>query len=72
LKASIKTEDVLIVGDAQILADFGFFDRLRVDDDDDFGFVLHLEKKLKFAVGLKARQNPGSMVIIEELAAEFE
>ena len=43
-----------------------------IDNDNDFRFVFHFKKHLKFGIGRKAGQHARSVVIVEQLAAEFE
>ena len=67
-----KAEDVLIIGDAEVFPHLRFLDGLRVDDDDDLRFLLHLQKKLKLRVRPKARENPACVIVVEKLASEFK
>ena len=67
-----QADHVGVVGDAEVAAALVLFDVVRVDRDHDLGLVLELEQHLDLVVRLKARQHAGSVVIVEELAAEFE
>jgi len=64
--------DILVIGDAEIAADLGFFDIIRIDGNDDLGHVLELLEHADFAVRLEARQDTGGMEVIEQLAAELQ
>ena len=67
-----EAEHIDIVGDAEIAAYLIFFDIRRGDGDDDFRLVRELQQHAKLAVRLKARENAGSVVVVEEFAAEFQ
>ena len=67
-----EPEDILVVGDAQIPPDFVFFNVPGIDGNDDFHVVLQLLKHPDLAVRRKARQHPGSVIIVKQLAAEFQ
>ena len=43
-----------------------------VDGNDDLRLIAELEQHFHFAVRLKAGKHAGGMVIVEELAAEFQ
>ena len=43
-----------------------------VDDDDDLHLVAEGPEHLHLAVGLEAGQDPGRVIVVEELAAEFQ
>jgi hypothetical protein len=45
---------------------------ISIDGDDDLGLILKLEKHFDLAVRLEARKHPGGMVVVEQLAAEFQ
>ena len=62
----------MVIGNAKILPDLRVLDRFGIDCDDDLRFVLHLQKHLEFGIRKEARQNTGSMEVIEELATEFK
>ena len=67
-----ETENVYIIGDAQVAPDLVFFNIRGVDGDDDLRRVLKLGEHPDLAVGCEAGQHPGRMVVVEELAAEFK
>ena len=67
-----KAQGVLIVCNAQIAAALVALDVVGGDGDDDLGVVLHLKEHLYLAVGLKAGQHAGRVIIVEELAAELQ
>ena len=67
-----EAQHVLVVGDAQITAHLRALDVVGVDGDDDLRLVLHGLQHGDLRVGLEAGQHAGGMVVVEELAAEFE
>ncbi len=67
-----EPENVLIIGDAQVPPHFILLNIAGVDGDDDLHVVLQLLKHPDLAVRRKARQHPGGMVIVKQLAAEFQ
>ncbi len=60
-----ETQDIHVIGDAQIVTDFIFFNIRGIDDNDDFRLVGKLHQHLQFAVRCKAGQNTGSVVIVK-------
>ena len=68
-KASIRRR---VVGDAEVAAALAALDVVGGDGDDDLGLVLHFEQHSDLAVGREAGEDAGGVVIVEELAAEFE
>ena len=67
-----KTEDILVVGDAQVMADLVLFDVSRIDGNEDFGLVSHLKEHTELAVRCKAGQDPGGVVVVKKLSSEFQ
>ena len=67
-----QAQHVQIVGDAVIAADLAADDILRADDDDHLGLILQLQQHLQLGIGLEARQHAGGVVVVEQLAAEFQ
>lgn len=67
-----KTDDFSFVGNEVVGADFGVLDGARVDAENDFGLVFEFLKKLDFEVGGEAGQSTGGVLIVDELATEFE
>ena len=67
-----QTEYVLVIGDTQVMAHFVFFNVSRIDDNDNLSLVGHLEKHAKLAVRFKSRKYPGSVIVVKELAPEFQ
>ena len=72
LKGFLQTEGVIVVGDAEIAADLVLLDGICTDDNDDFRLVLKLLQHLELDVRGEAGENPGCVVVIEQLAAEFQ
>ena len=52
-----KTDNINVIGDAQVSADLVLLDVCRVYDYDYLCFVLKLEKHLEFTVRLKPRKH---------------
>ena len=67
-----QAQDVFVIGDAQIAAHLVLLDIVSVDGDDDLNVLGHLLQHTDLAVGLKARQHARGMVVVEQLAAEFQ
>ena len=67
-----EAQGVLVIGDPQIAAALGALDVVRREHDHDLRVVLHLQQHLHLAVRLKARQNPGGVIVVKELPAEFQ
>ncbi len=67
-----QAHHVGIVGDAQVAALLVLFDVVCVDGDHDFRLILQLQQHADLVVRRKARQHPGRVVIVEQLAAEFQ
>ena len=72
LEGFLQTESVIVVGDAEIAANLVLFDGICTDDNNDFRLVLQLLQHLELDVRGKAGKNPGCVVVIEQLAAEFQ
>ena len=67
-----QAEDVVVIGDAQVAPDLVLLNVRRVDGNDDLHILLKLLEHPDLAVRLEARQDPGGMVVVEQLAAEFQ
>ena len=67
-----KTQSVLVIGDAEVAATLVAFNVVCRDGDDYLRLVLHFKQHFHLAVGLKAGQNAGGMVVVKQLAAEFK
>ena len=67
-----QPQQIQVVGNAQIPPDLVLFDVPRVDDHNDLRLFLHGEEHLHLAVRLKAGEHPGGVVVVEELAPEFQ
>ena len=67
-----QAQGVLVVSDAQVAADLAGLDIIGVDRDEDLFLVLHFQEHLHLAVRLETRQDAARMVVVEELAAQFQ
>ena len=67
-----EAQNVQIISNAIVTAHLAADDVLSVDDDNDLGLILQLQQHLQLGIGLEARQYAGRVVIIEQLAAEFQ
>ena len=67
-----QAQHVRVVGDVEVAALLALFDIAGVDRDDDLRLILELEQHLHLAVRLEARQHPRRVIVVEELAAEFQ
>ena len=67
-----ETEHIRVISDAQVPADFIFLNVPGADDDDDLRLVCKLFEEAQFAVGLETGQNPGGMIVVKKLSAEFQ
>ena len=67
-----QAQAVVIIGDAEVAAALAALDVVGGDGDDDLGLVLHFEQHFHLAVGREAGEDAGGVVIVEELAAEFQ
>ena len=53
-------------------ADLGVFDSVGIDTEDDFSIVFEFLEEFDFKVGEEARESAGGVLIVDELATEFE
>ena len=67
-----KAENFGFVGNHMVGANFGMFDGIGVDTEDNFSFVFEFLEKSDFEVGEEAGEGAGSVLIVDEFAAEFE
>ncbi len=67
-----QAQAVVIVGDAKVAAHLVFFNVAGVDGDDDLHIVAQLLEHADLAVGLEAGQHARGVIIVEQLAAEFQ
>ena len=67
-----QPDHVPVVGNSQIPPDFVLFYVVGIDDNHHLHLILQLQQHPEFAVRLEARQHPGRVVVIIELAAEFQ
>ena len=72
LKSIDQAQHIQIIGDAVVAAHLVAFDILGADHDHDLGLILELQQHLQLGIRLKAGQHAGGMVIVEQLAAEFQ
>ena len=67
-----KTQDILVVRDAQVSPRLVLLDMVRVDGDDDLDLIGNTFEHAKLGVGLKAGKNAARVVVIKELAAKLQ
>ena len=67
-----QTEDILIVGDAQIAPDLVLLDVRGTDDDDNLRVIGELHQHAKLGIRRKARQDSGGVKIIKQFAAKLQ
>ena len=67
-----EPEHVHVVGDAQVGPHLALLDVCGTDDYHYFRAVAQLGQHPELAVRLETRENPACVVIVEELASEFE
>ncbi len=67
-----EAENFGLIGDHMVGADFGVFDGVGIDAEDDFGFILEFLKETDFEVGEETGKGAGSVLVVDELTAEFE
>ena len=66
-----ETEQVHVVGDAEIAADLVLLDIARVNGDNNFTLIPQLAQHPDLGVRLKARKDAGGVIVVKKLAAEF-
>ena len=59
-----KPDHIPVIGDAQVAPDLILFNVGRVDGDDQFHLVLHVQQHPQFTVGLEAGQYTGCVVVV--------
>ena len=67
-----KPQHVAVIGDAKVATDLVLFNIAGVNGDDDLRLVLQLLQHPDLTVRLKAGEDPGGMVVVKELAPEFQ
>ncbi len=67
-----EAENVGVVGDAEVAPDLVVLNVHRGDDDDDLRLVAQLGEHAQLGIRLEAGKHAGCVVIVKELAAEFE
>ena len=67
-----QTENIIVVGDAQIASNFILLNVRSVNSDYYFHIVLKLLQHTHLAVRLEARQYPGGVEVVKQLAAELQ
>ena len=72
LELAAKAQDILVVGYAEVVADFVFLDVDRADYNDDFCLVAQLLEHPQLAVGLESGQNAAGMVVVEKFSSELK
>ena len=72
LELVAQAQHIDVIGNPQVAVYLILFDIHCADDDDDFGAVRQLHQHLQLRVGSEAGQYPGSVIVVEELSAEFQ
>jgi hypothetical protein len=67
-----QTQNVLIIGNAEVASDLVFLNIGGIDGDDDLCRILELNKHFDLTVGRKAGQDTRGVKIVKELAAELK
>ena len=67
-----EPHDFKIIGDTEVLTGLVGKDIARIDTDDDLGVIFHLGKQLDLGILVKARQDAGSMLVLNQLASELQ
>ena len=67
-----EPEHIDVISDAEVAADLVFDDVFGADGNDDLGLVVQLHEHAELGVRLKARQHARGVVVVKELAAEFQ
>ena len=67
-----QTQHVQIIGQAEVMTHLVIFNIVGIYGNNHFCLVCQLQEHLQLTVRSKARQHAGSMIIIEQLAAEFQ
>ena len=67
-----EADHVPVIGDAQVATDFVFLDVIGVDGNDHLHLLLHLQQHPQLAVRLEAGKHPGGVIVVIQLAAEFQ
>ena len=66
-----QTQNIRIVGDADVPTHFTFLDVRRIDDNHDFHLIGKMQKHLHLAVRLESRQHARSVKIVEQFPAHL-
>ena len=69
LELVTQSEDVLVIGDAQVGTHLVLLDVVGRHHDDDFQLVAQLGKHPELWVGLEAGQHTAGMMVVEQLSA---
>ncbi|MPM43048.1 hypothetical protein SDC9_89721 [bioreactor metagenome] len=67
-----QAEDVHIIGDAVVAADFVAFDIASVDADQDLRLVLQFLQQFDFGVFIESRQYAFRMLVADQFPSEFK
>ena len=65
-------QQIEVVADAEIGADLVLFDVVGADAEDNLCLIRHRAQQTDLRVRLEAGQHPRGVVVVEQLAAEFE
>ena len=67
-----ESQHVLVIGDAQVAAQLALFNVMSIDYDYYLNLVSHACQHSDLDVWLETRKNSGSMIVVKQLAAEFQ
>ena len=67
-----QPDHVPVIGNPQIPPNLVLFDVVGVDGDDHLHLIFQLQEHPQLAVRLETGEHPGSVVVVVELAAEFQ
>ena len=67
-----QTQNIHVIGDAQVSADLVLLNVIGIDDQDDLHVLPNLDQHVDLRIGPESRKNPGGVIVIKQLAAEFQ
>ena len=67
-----QTQNFHVIADAEICADFGFFNIARRNGENNFCLLAHFVKQTNLAVGVKARKHARCVVVVKQFSAKLQ